>query len=342
MKSHFYASRIGISAYKRGTCHYFIRLVCFVCCGIFLFRQLSILPIQTSGTISSADLAILDLPFLPNLQQKHDYASSTSTSSQPSSLFVVDILSIGSQSRLDYVVAQQQTFGSHVSVRNFFNVTELDDADPTCSFKLTREDVVQISNFCRVEKKWHPRRQFVMSYLQAPFARPQWLMKRKNPMGWMCAQTRPAQGFYKVVQHYRSTKQPLPDYLIIMDDDTYYNLELFQQHFQTHERYRNSSESSAIAGCLVRSPIQHINLILPFGGYGLIVSKGYLQDMMRPISCSVNRNLCRAIRLTSHLDERHLFSESMSLTDLLYAYATNQPFADYKNWTTGFCLHSDW
>ena len=48
---------------------------------------------------------------------------------------VLDFLSIGSLSRLE---AQRSTFGSHPSVRYFFNVTEDDDADPTCSSSVSR------------------------------------------------------------------------------------------------------------------------------------------------------------------------------------------------------------
>jgi hypothetical protein len=179
-----------------------------------------------------------------------------------------------------------------------------------------------------------------MAYLQTAYANERWLRNKANPAGWMCAQTRPVQGFYKVIQYYKQQRQPLPDYLIIMDDDTYYNMQLFQEHFQVH--YPNSSEPIAVAGCLVRSPIHEINFTIPFGGYGFTLSRGYLQHMMRPIQCPRDHDWCHAIRRTSHLDERPLFQNGMTLTDLLHAYATNQPFVDFSNWTTGFCLHSDW
>ena len=53
-----------------------------------------------------------------------------SLSYYPPSSFIVDILSVASISQLDLLNAQQKTFASHVSVRNFFNATEDDDADP--------------------------------------------------------------------------------------------------------------------------------------------------------------------------------------------------------------------
>jgi hypothetical protein len=67
--------------------------------------------------------------------------------------FTVDILSVGSVTMLDLLHVQQETFASHISVRNFFNVTEIDDADPDCSKYLTLDDVWMVSKFCRTRPK---------------------------------------------------------------------------------------------------------------------------------------------------------------------------------------------
>jgi hypothetical protein len=32
----------------------------------------------------------------------------------------------------------------------------------------------------------------------------------------------------------------------------------------------------------------------------------------------------------------------MNVVDLIYVYATDQPFSNYQNWTDGFCARSDW
>ena len=144
-----------------------------------------------------------------------------------------------------------------------------------------------------------------MSYLQTAFASEVWLRRKANSPGWMCAQTRPMQGLYHILQFYKTTKEDLPDFLIIMDDDTYYNLPLFHEYFQRH--YPNSSKSVAVAGCRVRSPIDKINFTIPFGGYGLTLSKGYLSNLLRPIHCPEDQAMCRAIRRTNHLDERIFF-----------------------------------
>jgi len=76
---------------------------------------------------------------------------SLQVTTQTSKFRTVDILSIGSNRRLEYLQAQQDTFARHLSVRYFFNATEDSDADPSCSQRLSKWNVTQISRFCHVE-----------------------------------------------------------------------------------------------------------------------------------------------------------------------------------------------
>jgi hypothetical protein len=310
---------------------------------VFRFHGIMLLSSPAEPESTGIDIDI------PSLSQNvgHDETEQITMSFQKKSGgFVIDILAIGSTSRLSHLKAQKETFGSHVSVRHFFNATKADDADPDWASKLSLQDVADISNWCRTDvqgKKWDPDRQFVMSYLKLPYANTQWLSKKKNPQGWMCAQSRPAQAFYKILKTSYAAGAPLPDYLLIVDDDTYYNMEILLDYLENNEyEYHNSSVPIAMAGCLVRSPIGDINFTIPFGGYGLTLSKGYLQKVMEPIRCTRSPALCRTIQEVSHLDEGPLFHENMSIADLMYKYATNQPFVNHRTWKAGFCVHSDW
>lgn len=105
-----------------------------------------------------------------------DVFSSPSTTPRRREI-TVDILSIGSQNRLDYIDTQKSTFGLHRSVRNFFSVTEKDDFDPMCASKLTISDVAEISTFCRAKAKWNPRRQFLMTYLKSAYVSTESIVK---------------------------------------------------------------------------------------------------------------------------------------------------------------------
>eukprot|EP00934_Nitzschia_sp_Nitz4_P002545 Nitzschia sp. Nitz4//scaffold10_size219509//79751//82157//NITZ4_001421-RA/size219509-processed-gene-0.235-mRNA-1//1//CDS//3329532899//2535//frame0 len=305
---------------------------------------------QILASLVALSIALQSWTFLEWTQaSKQSYAASRVKAMHPvldenvastSPWFDVDILSIGSNHRLHYLQAQRDTFAQHVSVRSFFSATEDDDADPFCSQNLTKWQTMQISRFCHRRKKWNPKRQFLMSYWQSSYASEMWLKRKAHPSGWMCAQTRPMQALHNLLGKYQALHQSFPDYLILMDDDTYYNIPLLQRYLLAN--YPNSSKPIAIAGCMVRSPTNEINLTIPFGGYGLVLSKGYLDKLSRPIHCPDDAAMCHAIRKTNHLDERSLFQDGMSVSQLMNTYATAQPFQLWSNWTTGFCLHSDW
>lgn len=151
-------------------------------------------------------------------------AMNKGTTTEITTKFTVDILSVGSINQLELLDAQKRTFGAHESVRNFFNVTEIDDADPNCHVDMTIDHVRDVSNFCR-RKRGKTRRGSIFNSMLGEYARFQWLEKKKNPMGWMCAQPRPYSGLMKVFNHFNMTGQSLPTYFVIMDDDTYYNME---------------------------------------------------------------------------------------------------------------------
>ena len=252
-----------------------------------------------------------------------------------------DLISIGSKTRLDYQDAQQRTFGSHVSVRNFFRITEDHDDEPTCDQNLTAGDLNRISVFCR-NQKWP--NSFLMRYKTKAFAPPKWLQKKANPVGWMCAQKRPIYGLALVVQRYRENNEPLPDYIVIMDDDTYYNMELVSRFLGQS----NNNTFVAIAGCLLRYRVHEINFTFPFGGFGMIYGKGALENLMRPIRCAGNTQAddfletsCKRMK-ENLIGELAVFREGMSLLDLIQTYSSSQRYSSYRNWSYGFCLHSDW
>jgi hypothetical protein len=295
----------------------------------------------------------------------------------PSEFPVVDILSIGSKRRLDYLIAQQESFALHASVRHFFTATEADDLDdPYCDSHLTTDDVVGISAFCR-ERSWNPTSQYLMHYSRNIYATANWLMKKPNPVGWMCAQRRPLYGLYKVFQRYfqkdsdgsrsntgssefLSTRiddnKVLPDYLIIMDDDTYFNLEQFPKMIAEDviTTHRPLDDPYVLPGCLVRWPIHQINFTFSFGGFGTIFNRASLLRLAEPIHCDSKSNTTSTSRGSSEdacaqvqrnmIGEKKLFQNGMSVVHLMHAYVNHQPYKEYRNqnWTDGYCMHSDW
>ena len=221
----------------------------------------------------------------------------------------IDILSIGSNTRQEFLHAQRHSFGSHKAIRHFFDATEVDDIDPNCSTSLSMDDVKAISKFCS-NKKWKTH-QFLMQNQRNAYASAVWLSKKVNPAGWMCAQTRPSFGFGKVVDFYR-THPELPDYLIIMDDDTYYNIDHFEA-FMTMN-IKDPSVAYAIAGCMVRSRVREVNFTFPFGGYGIIFSRG------KNINCVISFRSCFPIAVCKPQQKGNL----CSLRFFMELYSTHQ------------------
>lgn len=122
--------------------------------------------------------------------------------------FIVDFLSIGSLSRLDYLKAQRESFASHKYVRNFFNATELSDSDADCNERLSKDDVKAIADYCN----------------KIPNRNIKNLTSTPNAVGWLCAQKRPVGALADVLLRYQAKKEPLPHFLVLIDDDTYFDV----------------------------------------------------------------------------------------------------------------------
>lgn len=243
---------------------------------------------------------------------------------------VVDILSIGSQRRWDFLEMQRQTLGAHPNVRHFFNATELDDVDPHCDTVLTVDDLMRIRSFCHSRSgttallaKW--KRYFAPSSI---------LKHKRNPVGWLCAQTRPAVGLHRVLTHYQNTREAFPDYLIVQDDDTYWNLDRL---IGILEKKAGIEQPQAWVGCIFRLP----HLWVPHGGFGLVLNRALLDKL-------TSRRPLHSYDDSDHSSDDLLVGgqswvqRNSTLIDSIYAHVTAQPFTKYKNWDEGFCVHSDW
>jgi hypothetical protein len=177
----------------------------------------------------------------------------------------------------------------------------------------------------------------------------------KHPVGWLCAQRRFALGLAKVIRAYEADVLPLPDYLMIVDDDTYYNISEFVKFLSS----KDSKENFMVPGA-VFTISSRFRFRIHHGGFGLTISRGALKRAMEPILCNQRLPAKPASALTqdsgdatvnpfcSRLNEnwageKAVFRNGMSLIDLMQTYASEwEPYSAYKNWTTGFCFHGDW
>lgn len=241
---------------------------------------------------------------------------------------VVDVLSIGSLERLGFLERQRKGWASDERVRFFWGASELDDSHPTCAVEVEMEDVVEHAIWCHKAPR---NASFAAEFYKReedPFG---YVMKRKgNVPGWFCAQRRQGQSLAKVGALYRNLTASggsLPDYLLLVDDDTYVNLPLLSEHLEGID----TNIPLVYAGCLFPKKIS-----FPFGGFGLFYSKGAISRMIRPIYCHSNArgfeaDVCNRLR-EDLMGEKSMFQPGMSLSDLMAAFSTSD----------GLCMHSDW
>jgi hypothetical protein len=256
-------------------------------------------------------------------------------SALPNTHAMVDIISVGSLLKEPFQQAQQRTFGGHVLVRNFFRVTERTDIDRECFTELTNDQIDEIENFCH--KGQHVSK-FAYKFRKMVF------YPKKNA-GWMCAQKRPIDGLYNVLQQYKHDAMELPQYLFIIDDDTYINMDsLSKILFKTFP----AEIPNVVSGCVFDF---FRGFHFPYGGFGSFLSRAAIQRLLQPIYCN-DRNAEGSIadpftryscwRLSENLmGEKDIFTEGMSIADLMNVFSSSQPFADVRRWKTGYCFHSD-
>ena len=300
---------------------------------------------------------------------------------------VIDMISISSHSRPHYPVVQQASFGSHPAVRNFWIFTEDDDDDQQCHNNMTVQMVQQVANLCR-----RPSTYSKLPLMKRHFAPTKWLLERtKNPVGWLCAQKRPLTALHTVLQGYFNNNNnnnnssnnddddainrnhPIPDYLFVMDDDSWFHLE---QMLPVLQQDYPPQQSHLIAGCLIRSPKDE-RFAFYWGGFGIILTKSVIQRLLVPLTCNDHHNhpdgtidwsrhyltepalplhntwdfqsnqdfvqyACHKIALNL-IGEQYFYQPNMSMMDLIYQYGLQQPYSQVDQWRTDatFCMHSD-
>ena len=297
-----------------------------------------------------------------------------------SSPVIIDVVSIGSVTQADLQQAQYETFGKNV--RHFYAATEVDDVEQDCYKQLTWDHVQAIVQRCRSK---HPYP--VLRRLRYMFATLDFAPLLRNPSGWICAQKRPLNALRNFAHKYynrnseTASKQDrlqlqssadfsaslnlnislLPDYLILGDDDTWINIDALKS---TLPQLYPSNQPRAVAGCLIRSvPDKNHFITLPFGGFGLVLTRSTLVHLLRPFDCSASDTTYPDPResrspFSKHDDfealvcwrlqknligEREVYRQGMSLLDMMYQYSVAAPYLQVKQWgNRSFCLHSDW
>jgi len=163
----------------------------------------------------------------------------------------------------------------------------------------------------------------------------------------VCAQKRPLDGLHLALKSYRAGA-PIPDYLLIIDDDTYVDLgpviTKLRQEFPPEE-------TNLLAGCYFTYMEDWISFSWPTGGFGSFLPKAAIERLMQPVHCNevdekgqvadpFSRLVCWRLQ-QNDLGEQQFFQDGMSVADLMHQFSAQQPFTNVANWspTSGYCFH---
>ena len=248
----------------------------------------------------------------------------------------LDIISIGSLLKESFQDAQARTFGAHYMVRSFYSITESNDTDTSCFNDLSTDQIDDIINFCSVSDGLSFENKLFRNMLFQP----------RLHAGWICAQKRPIDGLYKVLQKYKHEHIPIPDYLLLIDDDTYLNIDSVSALLR--DKYPPTAHN-ALAGCNFKFLNHRSSFTFAYGGFGSFLSRATVRRLMQPIDCSeVNsdgvvkdpfaRLACWRLDRNA-IGEKPFFENGMSVADLMYQFAAQQRFGDVGMWKSGFCFH---
>ena len=176
--------------------------------------------------------------------------------------------------------------------------------------------------------------------------------KSNGSADWICAQKRPIDALQFLLEQYR-TVQTIPDYVVLIDDDTYINM----NHLVValHDYSTIGSDLLVLGGCVTNFPYR-LQFKFPNIGFGSIFSKAAIQNLLRPIHCNRNNNAindtnvdpftrmaCWRLYEQNHFNELKYFVDGMSVSDIMYNYTKSLSFLNVDSWEhgDGFCFEAE-
>ena len=180
----------------------------------------------------------------PSIHTRHKQISSTSP--------VVDVVSIGSMSRFDYLTAQAETWASHHSTRHFWGFSEGQDFDQECAFSVSPSELNEYVAGCKdILRTFEKQDDRIGSFFSNFYGATEGGF-RSGDAGWICAQRRLGRTFGWLHSQYAEGVTTIPDYLVLVDDDTYMDMEEVLELLKGKED-ELEGEAFGMSGCLFES-----------------------------------------------------------------------------------------
>lgn len=245
---------------------------------------------------------------------------------------VIDVLSIGSETRVEYLTGQVETWATDPSIRHFWGFTEEQDYD-ACPL-MSDQTLNSYASTCKSPKGWDPK---VESFVNSHYGKASGLIRTNA--GWFCAQRRPGRALGWLQAKYGAgSATSIPDILLIVDDDASVDIEKVKQNVLRNQRTWPYSS----AGCTFRQ----MGITFAFGGFGTFVNKAALERMTQPIFCnednpSKNEPLMQAICANlarNRVGELNVFQQGDTVLDIFYKYSGQEYFCMHSDWALGYML----
>lgn len=252
--------------------------------------------------------------------------------------FSADIVSIGSRTRPDLLKAQADTWASPAAVlrvRNFWGFEELDgelDDGGLCASPKFRTKGTCASQFGDPSVAFFVKNWYGIVESGA---------NRSRDKGWVCAQRRIGRAFEWLQSQYSSKtepSEPLPDALLLVDDDTYLDVGRVASYIAMQEKAAGIAAVHPLAGAVCR-----IKDVGPFpfayGGFGVFLNKEALRELVTPIKCQgdLASKACASLKANG-IGERAVFKEGMSAFELFHEYTTQKEYCMHSDWLVGYMV----
>ena len=197
------------------------------------------------------------------------------------------------------------SWASHVSVRNFWGVTEDQDYNPNCANQTSVEGQEAFLRQC-----W-----------------PNGSNRKFKGWGWFCAQRRPGHALGWLQKMYQDVKN-IPDMLILVDDDTAVDIrEAVRQMVQVMDRPFHGQSPYVGNPCMMGK-------YAGVGGSGTFFNRPAIEGLTRPIFCDKRQQDSMNLvcdKLNTNSLGADLFQQGDSVFDIFYKYSAIREF----------CMHSD-
>ena len=147
---------------------------------------------------------------------------------------------------MDYLTAQFETWGSHKNVRHYWGFSELQDYDTECT-DMSESSLSEAVSTCKAAQGYGDAK--IKSFFGDYYGISEGNRVRSNDAGWLCAQRRVGRALGWLHYQYVVKDVEIPQYLAVVDDDTYIDLVDVISYLKKEEQ-KTEGRAFARAGCV--------------------------------------------------------------------------------------------